>query len=75
MLFISSAITMVIPFALGKVIDIIYSESRDSMVENLTNFSVLLIGIFVFGAACNFGRTYLMGVSGKPYILLHQVSS
>lgn len=75
MLFISSAITMVIPFALGKVIDIIYSESRDSMVENLTNFSVLLIGIFVFGAACNFGRTYLMGVSGNLYFLLHQVSS
>lgn len=66
---------MVIPFALGKVIDIIYSESRDSMVENLTNFSVLLIGIFVFGAACNFGRTYLMGVSGKLYFLFHQVSS
>lgn len=55
---------MAIPFALGKVIDIIYSESRDAMIDNLTNISIALVGIFVFGAFCNFGRTYLMGVSG-----------
>lgn len=69
LLFVSSAITMAIPFALGKVIDIIYGANQESMVENLTNVSLILVGIFIFGAACNFGRTYLMGVSG---ILLHQ---
>lgn len=64
LLFISSAITMAIPFALGKVIDIIYSVNQESMVQNLTDVSLTLVGIFIFGAACNFGRTYLMGVSG-----------
>ena len=56
---------MTIPFALGKVIDIIYSDNREAMVDNLTNISLILVGVFVFGAVCNFGRTYLMGVSGK----------
>ncbi|XP_057377426.1 ATP-binding cassette sub-family B member 10, mitochondrial-like [Daphnia carinata] len=65
LLFVSSAITMAIPFALGKVIDIIYGANQESMVENLTNVSLALVGIFIFGAACNFGRTYLMGVSGQ----------
>ncbi|XP_046632752.1 ATP-binding cassette sub-family B member 10, mitochondrial-like [Daphnia pulicaria] len=64
LLFVSSAITMVIPFAIGKVIDII-SANQESMVENLTNVSLILVGIFIFGAACNFGRTYLMSVAGE----------
>jgi ATP-binding cassette subfamily B (MDR/TAP) protein 10 len=63
LLFVSSAITMVIPFAIGKVIDII-SANQESMVQNLTNVSLILVGIFIFGAACNFGRTYLMGIAG-----------
>ena len=63
LLFVSSAITMVIPFAIGKVIDII-SANQESMVENLTNVSLILVGVFIFGAACNFGRTYLMSIAG-----------
>ena len=55
---------MVIPFALGKVIDIIYSVNQETMVENLTNVSLGLVGVFIIGAVCNFGRTYLMNVSG-----------
>jgi len=65
LLFASSAITMVIPFALGKVIDIIYSVNQETMVENLTNVSLGLVGVFIIGAVCNFGRTYLMNVSGQ----------
>jgi len=64
LLFASSAITMAIPFALGKVIDIIYSVNQETMVQNLTNVSLGLVGVFIIGAVCNFGRTYLMGVSG-----------
>jgi len=55
---------MAIPFALGKVIDIIYSVNQETMVQNLTNVSLGLVGVFIIGAVCNFGRTYLMGVSG-----------
>ena len=64
LLFASSAITMAIPFVLGKVIDIIYSVNQETMVQNLTNVSLGLVGVFIIGAVCNFGRTYLMGVSG-----------
>lgn len=55
---------MAIPFALGKVIDIIYSVNQETMVQNLTNVSLGLVGVFIIGAVCNFGRTYLMGISG-----------
>ena len=73
LLFVSSAITMAIPFALGKVIDIIYGADRESMTENLKNVSVALVCIFIFGAACNFGRTYLMGVSGTKNDIVRAV--
>ena len=63
MLFLSSGVTMAIPFSLGKIIDIIFNDRPDEMIQNLTNFSMLLGGIFALGAALNFGRTYLMGVS------------
>ena len=63
MLFLSSGITMAIPFSLGKIIDIIFTDSPTEMVQNLTNFSMVLGGIFAVGAALNFGRTYLMGLS------------
>uniref|UniRef100_A0A0P6DVK2 ATP-binding cassette sub-family B member 10, mitochondrial n=1 Tax=Daphnia magna TaxID=35525 RepID=A0A0P6DVK2_9CRUS len=43
----------------------VIGANQESMVENLTNVSLILVGIFIFGAACNFGRTYLMGVSGQ----------
>ena len=65
MLFLSSGVTMAIPFSLGKIIDIIFNDRPEEMIQNLTNFSMLLGGIFALGAALNFGRTYLMGVSSN----------
>ncbi len=58
---------MAVPFGIGKVIDIINSDkSGKEMKSHLTQFCSILVGIFLVGAVANFGRVYLMKVSGKP---------
>lgn len=66
-MFISSAVTMSVPFCMGKIIDIIYSTSQDTrqMVETLSYVCKILCGVFVLGGAANFGRVYLIQVSGE----------
>ena len=77
LLFVSSAVTLAVPFGIGKVIDIIYTQGQDSdMVEKLTRFCKILLGVFLCGAAANAGRVYLMQTSGllikkKPQVCLH----
>jgi len=56
---------MAIPFAIGKVIDTIFSVNQATMVQDLQHISLTLVGIFAIGAVCNFGRTYLIEISGK----------
>lgn len=70
LLFISSAVTMSVPFCMGKIIDIIYSTSQDTtqMVETLSYVCKILCGVFVSGGAANFGRVYLIQVSGQKVI-------
>jgi ATP-binding cassette subfamily B (MDR/TAP) protein 10 len=64
-LFISSAVTMAVPFGIGRVIDIIYTTAKDGdMVGRLTSFCEILLAIFLFGALANFGRIYIMQTSG-----------
>lgn len=60
-LMISSAITMSVPFGLGKILDVIYSTSAETGVakEKLDQFCLLLAGIFLLGGIANFGRVYL----------------
>ncbi|XP_069698493.1 ATP-binding cassette sub-family B member 10, mitochondrial isoform X1 [Periplaneta americana] len=65
LLLVSSSVTMAVPFCLGKVIDVIYTSDSQKMRENLNKLSVILLGVFVVGGLCNFGRVYLMSVSGQ----------
>ena len=67
LLFISSAVTMSVPFCMGKIIDIIYSTSQDTaqMVDTLSYVCTVLAGVFLLGGAANFGRVYLIQISGK----------
>ncbi|KFB36042.1 AGAP002717-PA-like protein [Anopheles sinensis] len=60
-LIISSAITMSVPFGLGKILDIIYSSSVETGMakEKLDQFCLILGGIFLLGGLANFGRVYL----------------
>lgn len=71
LLVISSGVTMSVPFALGRVIDIIYSmdqmksfkskeEEKETIRNNLRKVCGILVGVFTMGALANFGRVYLM---------------
>lgn len=57
---------MAVPFSMGKIIDIIYTEreTHDAMMLNLSSFSKILCGVFVLGALANAGRVYLIYTSG-----------
>jgi ATP-binding cassette subfamily B (MDR/TAP) protein 10 len=65
---------MAVPFCLGRVIDIIYTADPHKMRENLTMLSTMLLGVFLVGGLCNFGRVYLMSVSGIGWaVSLHGI--
>ncbi|CAL4129641.1 unnamed protein product, partial [Meganyctiphanes norvegica] len=65
LLAVSSTITMAVPFALGHVIDIIYTADSTVMKENLDRVTLILSAVFLTGALANFGRVFLMNVSGQ----------
>ncbi len=58
---------------MGKIIDVINSidqkkndkELRAEFQRRLVNISLGLTAVFAVGGACNFGRVYLMRVSGQ----------
>lgn len=58
---------MAVPFSLGMVLDIIYSGTSDLVAarEKLDQLCMVLCGVFLVGGLCNFGRVYLMSISGK----------
>lgn len=64
LLIISSTVTMAVPFCLGKIIDLIYTEDKVQMKEKLNKVSLTLLGVFLIGGICNFGRVYLMSTTG-----------
>lgn len=68
LLLISSSVTMAIPFCIGKIIDIMSSTSPAEIKEKLNTICQILIAVFLVGGAANFGRTYLMNVSGQKVI-------
>lgn len=70
LLFISSCVTMSIPFCLGKVIDIIYKGDPKETTANLNRVCAALLGVFLIGSLCNFGRVYLMRMSGKLALII-----
>ncbi|XP_028156516.1 ATP-binding cassette sub-family B member 10, mitochondrial [Ostrinia nubilalis] len=66
-LVVSSSVTMAVPFSLGKVLDIIYNSTSDlgAAREKLDTLCLMLCGVFLIGGLCNFGRVYLMSISGQ----------
>ncbi|CAK9815049.1 ATP-binding cassette sub-family B member 10, mitochondrial [Anthophora plagiata] len=63
-LMISSAVTMAVPFCVGKLIDIIYTKDKKKMKENLNQLCIILLGVFIIGGLCNFCRVYLTSTTG-----------
>lgn len=64
----SSAVTMAVPFCIGKVIDIIYTADAEKNKANLRNICGIFVTIFVLGGLANFGRVYLMQTAGQRII-------
>eukprot|EP00095_Tigriopus_kingsejongensis_P002766 maker-scaffold845_size89356-snap-gene-0.18 protein:Tk02766 transcript:maker-scaffold845_size89356-snap-gene-0.18-mRNA-1 annotation:"atp-binding cassette sub-family b member mitochondrial isoform x2" len=77
LLLVSSGATMLVPFALGRIIDLIAEEPRPAADKppaeppasplrgRLSGLAVGLFGVFTVGALCNFGRVYLMRLSSQ----------
>lgn len=64
-LLVSSTVTMAIPFSLGKVLDIIYENTEAEAAKvKLNKVCGILLGVFVLGAICNYGRIYFMATAG-----------
>ncbi|XP_065348132.1 ATP-binding cassette sub-family B member 10, mitochondrial [Cloeon dipterum] len=61
----SSTVSMAVPFALGQVVDVLYTSVGGSATEKLVPLCATLLGVFAIGGLCNFGRVYLMNVSGQ----------
>jgi ATP-binding cassette subfamily B (MDR/TAP) protein 10 len=60
----SSVVTMAVPFSLGRVVDLVYTSVPGQASDDLMTLCAVLLGVFAAGAACNFGRVYLMNVAG-----------
>lgn len=58
---------MAIPFSLGKVLDIIYNSTGDveEAKTRLNRVGLILLGVFVLAAICNFGRVFFMSIAGQ----------
>lgn len=63
-LIISSTVTMAVPFSLGKILDIIYTNKGEEAQANLNRVCGILFSVFLLGAVCNFGRVYYISIAG-----------
>ncbi|XP_034240500.1 ATP-binding cassette sub-family B member 10, mitochondrial-like isoform X2 [Thrips palmi] len=71
-LLVSSAVTMSVPFAIGKLIDMINEQLKSSsemdkekLQKQLSQFCGVLLLVFALGGACNAGRVFLMNTAGQ----------
>lgn len=57
---------MAVPFCMGKIIDIIYTDIQSNLeiVAKLNEFSKILCGVFLLGGLANVARVYLIYTSG-----------
>ncbi|KAJ3737570.1 P-loop containing nucleoside triphosphate hydrolase protein [Lentinula guzmanii] len=69
LLLVSSAVTMSIPFTIGKLIDF-FSSVNPQIPLGLSTWqaSGILLFLFSAGAVANAGRTYLMRMSGQRIV-------
>lgn len=72
-LIVSSSITMSVPFALGKILDIIFDKEGadgEQALVKLKHFSSILLAVFVVGGLANFGRVYLFNSACEIVFIL-----
>ncbi|PVH94510.1 P-loop containing nucleoside triphosphate hydrolase protein [Periconia macrospinosa] len=70
-LLMSSAVSMSIPFSIGKILDIATQpEGTKELLFGLdiTTFYIGLAGVLATGAACNFGRIIILRIVGERIV-------
>ncbi|KAF2743277.1 ATP-dependent permease MDL2 [Sporormia fimetaria CBS 119925] len=70
-LLVSSAVSMSVPFSIGKILDIAtQSEGSKEMLfgMDITTFYIALAGVLATGAAANFGRIIILRIVGERIV-------
>jgi ATP-binding cassette subfamily B (MDR/TAP) protein 10 len=68
LLFLSSGVTMSVPYFLGKIIDMLETYKHDELRQRLKKMTFVLCGVFAIGALANFGRVYLILTTSQRII-------
>ncbi|CAF0839275.1 unnamed protein product [Adineta ricciae] len=68
LLFLSSGVTMSVPYFLGKIIDMLQTYKHDELRTRLKQMTLVLVGVFAVGAVANFGRVYLILTTSQRII-------
>lgn len=69
LLTISSAVSLSVPFTLGRIIDFFTSPSTSSLPVSVPTAAAILAAIFAVGAAANTGRSILMRIAGQRIVM------
>jgi putative ABC transport system ATP-binding protein len=70
-LLMSSAITMSVPFSIGKILDLATSSSTEGGTLfglGMTQFYMALAGVLSIGACANFGRVIILRIVGERIV-------
>ncbi|KAF4312235.1 putative ABC transporter protein [Botryosphaeria dothidea] len=68
-LLVSSAVSMSIPFSIGKIIDIATNESKELLFGlDIKTFYTALAGVLVVGAGANYGRIIILRIVGERIV-------
>lgn len=69
LLTISSAVSLSVPFTLGRIIDFFTSPTTSDLPVSVPTAAAILAGIFAIGAAANTGRSILMRIAGQRIVM------
>ncbi|KAK9382600.1 P-loop containing nucleoside triphosphate hydrolase protein [Kockiozyma suomiensis] len=66
----SSGVTLIIPFSIGKILDIATNSAADSTIFGMTlgQFYGVLSVVFIAGCTANFGRVVILRVVGERLV-------
>lgn len=65
---VSSAVSLSVPFTLGRIIDLFTSPGSSSLPVSLPAAAAILATVFALGAAANTGRSILMRIAGQRIV-------
>ncbi|SCV68519.1 BQ2448_640 [Microbotryum intermedium] len=67
-LFVSSSVSLSIPFTIGRIIDLFSGTAPQGLPISVPTAAALMALFFAIGASANMGRTILMRISGQRIV-------